>query len=677
MWPVVFGCLALACLALALSAPPAANAASGWLSPVNLAEETQEVQFGPYVAMDAQGDALAAWSGYDGRNEALEQAGGSWEPPGSLAGEGQEVEHPCVAMSSGGEGLALWAAAKATGNGKGELVIEAASKPAGGDWQAPVTVAEKLSPRALVMRDCDVAIDPAGDAVAVWSYETEFEFQPVWAAYRPAGGDWQAPVELAPPSNPQSAPDVAIDADGNAQAVWIGSSFVIQGAYKPAGEDWQKPESVTEAESLSEKGHSASDPQVAFDAQGDAIAAWDLYDGENEVVQAASRSYGGAWQTPVDLSEAGQSAYVPSVAMDSAGDALAMWDLYSGEHRVVQVAARPGGGEWQAPVDLSAADEDAYSPALAMDSEGDAVAAWELQSGSSWTVQSAVKPHGGEWQAPIAVSAATEYGELFPQVAIDSHGDALAAWELDNGTSYLVQAAGYQATSAPELPELGRCVKLGRGAKGRYKTAACTTTSAGEDTGKYEWQPWPAANSHFSADGAAVKLETTGRTSVKCAKSAYTGEYTGPQTAALSLTFTGCEAAGGLTGQCRSDGASAGEIKTNTLDGQLGVIAAQARPSIGWDLQPASEPDLATFECGERVASLTGSVIVPVSGVDKMTAAFKLKFKASKGKQVPEQLEGGTRDTLSLLVAGAEEQAGLTMSDSLADEEPLEIKALL
>ena len=168
------------------------------------------------------------------------------------------------------------------------------------------------------MTDCHVAIDSAGDAVAVWSYETEFEFQPVWAAYRPAGGGWQAPVELAPPQNPESAPDVAIDPRGDAQAVWIGSSFAIQGVYKPAGQDWQQPKSVTEAESLSEKEHSASDPHVAFDSRGDAITAWDIDAGEHEVVQASSRSDGGAWQTPVNLSAAGQNAYVPSVAMDSA-----------------------------------------------------------------------------------------------------------------------------------------------------------------------------------------------------------------------------------------------------------------------------------------------------------------------------------------------------------------------
>ena len=144
----------------------------------------------------------------------------------------------------------------------------------------------------------------------------------------------------------------------------------------------------------------------------------------------------------------------------------------------------------------------------------------------------------------------------------------------------------------------------------------------------------------------------------------------------MSLTFSGCEAAGGLSGQCQSDGAKAGEIKTNALEGRLGVIKAGTKPSIGWDLQAASEADLATFECGEHVLSITGSVIAPVRTADKMTTSFKLKFKASKGKQAPERLEGGIKDTLSILTGDAEEQAGLTMSDSIVNEEPLELKAV-
>ena len=428
--------------------PAVAFGASGWVAPVNLAEEKEEVLFGPYVGMDAQGDSLAVWDGGSATNESFRSAGGAWQAPGSLAAEHPTVGGRCFAMSSQGEALAL----RSTVNAKGELVIQAVMKPSGGVWQAPVEVAP-AAPNALGMTGCRVAIDPAGDAVAVWSFETEFEFEPVWAAYKPAGGSWMAPVELRPPLNPAASPDVAIDSHGDAQAVWIGNSFVIQGAYKPAGEDWREPKSVTEVESLSEKGHSALDPQVAFDSAGDAVAAWSIgpaYGSEKEesVVQATSRQAGGAWQPPIDLSQGGQEAEDPQLASDSLGDALAVWDLHSGANWIVQSAGRPTGEEWHRAVNLSEAGGNAYNPEVAMDGSGDAVAAWEAQAGKEWRVQSVVKASAGDWQAPVGLSETTAHGDVFPQVAIDAQGDALAAWQLYNGTAYLIQAADYRTEIA-------------------------------------------------------------------------------------------------------------------------------------------------------------------------------------------------------------------------------------
>ena len=47
-------------------------------------------------------------------------------------------------------------------------------------------------------------------------------------------------------------------------------------------------------------------------------------------------------------------------------------------------------------------------------------------------------------------------------------------------------------TTAAKLPEVGRCRKpLRHESTGKYKSSTCTTKSAGEDTGKYEWQPGP------------------------------------------------------------------------------------------------------------------------------------------------------------------------------------------
>jgi PKD domain len=429
-------CLMSAIFVLANRQPASASATPTWLAPVNLAEEENEVRFGPYAEMDGHGDAIAVWDGLNATNETLRPAADAWEAAGSLAAEDPEGGGQCAAASSEGEALAL----RTIRNATNELVIQAVQKPPSGGWQVPVDLAKASG--VLGMSDCHVAVDPSGDAVAVWSLETEFEFEPVWAAFRPSGGTWQPAVELASAGSLTVEPSVAIDPRGDAAAVWSGGSGnVIQAAFKPVGQNWEQPELGGEAQSLSEPGNYATAPQVAFDSRGDAFAVWS----EESVIQASFRAAGGMWQKPVALSQTGQKAYTPQVATDAQGDAVAVWALDDREHWTIQDAERPTGGGWQAPVDRSEMDENAYYPQLAMDSRGDAVAVWEVNSGERWSVQGAAMPAGEGWQSPVSVSEAVTHGELFPQVAIDSQGDAVAAWELYDRKSYRVQAAGYQA----------------------------------------------------------------------------------------------------------------------------------------------------------------------------------------------------------------------------------------
>jgi hypothetical protein len=258
---------------------------------------------------------------------------------------------------------------------------------------------------------------------------------------------------------------------------------------------------------------------------------------------------------------------------------------------------------------------------------------------------------------------------------------------LDPGTAYhfriVATIAGVTSsgsdevltTPSPSLPEVGRCLKLAR-ATGRYQTSNCTTLSAGEDTGKYYWQPWPASEDRFYASGGATTFETVGKAVMKCSESRYTGEYSSSQAVTASATFVGCEVAGVFGGKCQSENAQPGEVATSPLEGRLAMIKGGATPSVGWELQPTSGPVLASFACGESRVSMTGSVIASVTAIDKMTATLSLRYTASKGKQAPEAFEGGAKNTLSFVSKSAEEQVGLTATSTLTNEESIEIKAI-
>ena len=228
-------------------------------------------------------------------------------------------------------------------------------------------------------------------------------------------------------------------------------------------------------------------------------------------------------------------------------------------------------------------------------------------------------------------------------------------------------------TATPMLPEFGTCIKRAL-ADGRYKTPNCTTPSIGENSGRYEWEPWPAVNDRFSASGAATTLETTGGATVQCTASRDEGEYSSSQSLTISAVFTGCRVAGLFGGECRSENAHPGEVVSALLEARLGVIKGGSNPSIGWEMQPVSGSLIASFICGETKLSMTGSAIGRVTPDDKMTSSLSLQYTASKGKQTPEAFEGGGNKILALSSANTAEHAGLTATYAVANEEPIEIR---
>ncbi len=134
---------------------------------------------------------------------------------------------------------------------------------------------------------------------------------------------------------------------------------------------------------ISAAAHFAQSPQVAVDPRGNVVAVWTRFNGTNYMVQAAVRqASSGAWQAPVDLSVAGQSAVGPQVALDPQGNAVVVWSRFSGTHEIIQSTVRPAAsGVWQAPVDISVDGEDAASPQVALDPQGNAIAVWSRSNG--------------------------------------------------------------------------------------------------------------------------------------------------------------------------------------------------------------------------------------------------------------------------------------------------------
>ena len=307
-------------------------------------------------------------------------------------------------------------------------------------WLAPVD----LSASAQNELGPDVALDGAGDAIGVWD-RSNGSNSIVQASLRPAGGTFGTPVDLSATGRDADEARVAADSAGDAVAVWRrydGSRYIIQASVRPAGGSFGEPVD------LSASGQNAADPQIALDPAGNAIAIWSRSDGTHTIVQATVRPAGGAFGMPVDLSASGQSADWPQLAFDQAGEAIAVWQRSNGTRSIAQAAVRPAGGSFGMPVDLSGTDLDANVPQVAVDAAGDAVVVFQHQDdfmASNSTVQAVVRPAGGSFGPPIDLS--TPSGGAYsvqPQVAVDPAGDAVVVW-VRVGGDYRVQAAARPA----------------------------------------------------------------------------------------------------------------------------------------------------------------------------------------------------------------------------------------
>ena len=139
---------------------------------------------------------------------------------------------------------------------------------------------------------------------------------------------------------------------------------------------------------------------MAFDASGNALAVWHRSDGSKDIVQSSFRPAGGAFPAAgSDLSASGQNAFQPQVAFDASGNALAVWIRSNGTNYIVQSSSRPAGGAFAAPVDLSAIGQDGLQPQVAFDASGNALAVWTRSDGTNDIVQSSSRPAGGAFPA--------------------------------------------------------------------------------------------------------------------------------------------------------------------------------------------------------------------------------------------------------------------------------------
>jgi hypothetical protein len=300
-------------------------------------------------------------------------------------------------------------------------------------WLSPQTLSEP----GQDARQQQVTFDQGGDAIVAW--QSNGGPQPVvMAAARPAGGAFGAAQMLSDPSAFAMSPDVASDAQGDAVAVWLqfdGANFRVQAAYRPAEGSFGAPQTLSVA------GYEAREPRVAMNAAGEAAIVWSLGSGLGEEAQVSSVAPGGVFGSAQSLTGFVGAASMPQVALDSRGDAIAVWEGWDGANIRIQESSRPAGGSFGAPEFLSPAGNNAGTPQIAFDSGEDALAVWRFDGSPASTIQGDYRPGGGAFGGPQTISTSSPQPAQAPQVGFDAAGDGIVAWQQSDGSEPRIYAS--------------------------------------------------------------------------------------------------------------------------------------------------------------------------------------------------------------------------------------------
>lgn len=186
--------------------------------------------------------------------------------------------------------------------------------------------------------------------------------------------------------------------------------------------------------------------------------------------------------------------------------------------------------------------------------------------------------------------------------------------------------------AAAEPPEFGHCSvpqNLPYGS-GEYANSDCITSG---ELNPCIWSPSMKGEAFFSKGKTSF---ATAAGTVACSGTRALGYYTSPKTIGnFPIRFTGCQLGAAL---CTSSGASAGEVRTSTLEVTLGTGEVPG-PHKAWNvvaavqLTPPSETPFAQFSCGATTVAMRGAPIAQVTH-SKTARTLQFEFKIKKGQQV-------------------------------------------
>ncbi len=340
---------------------------------------------------------------------------------------------PHLGMNSAGTAFAIW------------YLLDGSSLGAyttrfyGGQWDAPVLLGSGL-PR---WSDPQVAVDPYGNAIAVFT-QTE-RISPttsetrLYASRFVPGTGWSAETLLQTGRGNATYPQIATDSTGNAVVVWAqydGTTSNVYASRFDVATGWGTATLIEDKPGYADEAH------VAVDSSGNAIAVWEQAEG-NFNIYANRFVPGMGWGNQVLIENFdGGNARDPDVAIDSAGSAMAVWRQGKTIDRIFANQFVPGtaGTGWGSPMPVGPkSGHTGFAARVVAQGTGTFLTVFMQSNGNGYDIMANRFTTASGWGTPTLIETGSGNAQ-YPQVAADGLGNAFAVWEQSDGTRFSIFA---------------------------------------------------------------------------------------------------------------------------------------------------------------------------------------------------------------------------------------------
>jgi hypothetical protein len=366
---------------------------------------------------------------------ALPANAATWAPPTGLTPAGVAVDStPSVAIDDAGFGVAAWSEEDG-----GRAVVRAATHAPGGAW---VIGAAPLSSTTADACDVFAAIDASGTAMVVWAQFGASgchtgPMSVLFATHGPNDASWSNPGSATPFS--QDFAGAPLHASSNASGQMAigysttndaGQNFIFGAVGSPAG-GFAAPQSIRTLPSTD----GILDIAAAIGPSGDAGVTWEESNSSNSSVVAAIKAPDSAF-TIFTLSST--SAASARLAFDAGGDMIAVYRVFDGASTFFASKFKPAGqavGQEQ----TIAGPQTGFTPtnvAVGIDATGTSTAAWVESSTTATSplvrqIRAATRAGavGSTWGGNVSIAGPVGSNQNRLDLRVAPSGAALVGWD--------------------------------------------------------------------------------------------------------------------------------------------------------------------------------------------------------------------------------------------------------